>query len=404
MLATAAVSGSMVTVTGVAAGDAVITITASDPNGGMASQTWNVTVDADPLPMFDFVMVDGMAITEALKVTEGDATGVQYAVKAPSATTAATVNLTGSAGVTVAPSTLTFPNTDGTSDTLIVTVTTAHDTDIMSNAGSVTHSAMGFADGMVAVQSNDDDFAISTDVASINEDDAAETVTVTVTAGTAPPAETTVTVAIGYPTGDAETVPAPPTTVEGVIAAMMTSGEAEVMVDALDDGVRDEVNEMIELTVSGSAEQGVYYVPASIGIMDDDPDIMLSLDVTEVDEDAGTVTVEITGTTDVQVNGILNFALTHGAAATGGGTATRGDPGSTTATDDYRAPATVALQFNLGASTASATVTLEINDDGDDEANETIIFDDADGAQVAGAGKTYTVGPATLTITDNDDN
>ena len=226
----------------------------------------------------------------------------------------------------------------------------------------------------------------------------------TVTAGTAPTAETTVTVAIGADaasgaTGaDFEGGSPTPASVDVVIAASMTSGEAKVMIDAADDAARDEVNEKIALTVSGSAEQGVYYVPASIGIMDDDPDITLSLDVTEVDEDAGTVTVEVTGTTDVQVNGILNFALALG------GTATRGDVGTTTATDDYRAPATVALQFNLGATSASATVTLEINDDGDDEANETIIFDDADGAQVAGAGKTYTVGPATLTITDNDDN
>ena len=236
-------------------------------------------------------------------------------------------------------------------------------------------------------------------------------VKVTVTAGTAPAAETTVSVVIGpdaasgAANADFEGGSPTPASVDVVIAAGMTSGEAEVMIDAADDAERDEVNEMISLTVSGSAEQGVYYVPGSIGIMDDDPDVTLSLDVTSVDEDAGTVTVTITGTADAGVvGGILNFSLTHGAAATGGGTATRGDPGSTAATDDYRAPATVALQFSgAGQTTATATVTLEINDDGDDEANETIIFDDADGAQVAGAGKTYTVGPVTLTINDNDD-
>ncbi|MDE2664413.1 MAG: hypothetical protein OXI39_15605 [Gemmatimonadota bacterium] len=360
---------------------------------------WPTVAAPPPGPTFEFMNVDGTEI-DTVKVTEGDATGFQYAVSlANTDTDTVAVTVTGPAGVTVAPATLNFPNTDTTSDTLIVTVTTAHDLDIMANHGMVTHSATDFESASVAVQSNDDDFAISTDVASINEDASATEVTVTVTAGTAPAAETTTTVSvnIGYPTGDAETTPAPPTSVDVVIAAGMKSGEAEVMVDALDDAVRDEVSDMIELTVSGSAEQGVYYMPASIDIMDDDPDITLSLDVTEVDEDAGTVTVEITGTTDVQVNGILNFAVALG------GTATRGAPGSTTETDDYRAPETVALQFNTGGTTASATVTLEINDDGTDEANETIIFDDADGAQVAGAGKTYTVGPVTLTINDNDD-
>ena len=51
--------------------------------------------------------------------------------------------------------------------------------------------------------------------------------------------------------------------------------------------------------------------------------------------------------------------------------------------------------------TATATVTLEIEDDSTDEANETIIFDDADGSVVGS--KTYTVAPVTLTIVDNDD-
>ena len=90
---------------------------------------------------------------------------------APTATAQLTVTLSTSAGVTlVAPASLSFPNTDGTSDTLIVTVTTAHDTDIMSNAGSVAHSATGYDAASLAVQSNDDDFAISADVASISED------------------------------------------------------------------------------------------------------------------------------------------------------------------------------------------------------------------------------------------
>lgn len=169
----------------------------------------------------------------------------------------------------------------------------------------------------------------------------------------------------------------------------------------VDDDERDEKNDSIALTgtTPSSTEQGVYVKPASIMIRDDDPDVTLSLSQDEVNEHAGTVTVPITVTTDEQLGDILNFSLTLG------GTASRGDPGSTTATDDYRAPANVALQFNARqtTTTATATVTLAIVDDGTDEANKTIIFDDADGAQVGGAGKTYTVGPATLTLVDNDD-
>ncbi len=225
----------------------------------------------------------------------------------------------------------------------------------------------------------------------------------TVTAGTAPTTPTTVTVAIGADdasgAGDVDFEGGSPTpaSVEVPIAAGKKSGTAKVMIDAADDAERDEKNEMIALTSSGT-EQGVYYAPGSIDITDDDPDIDLELNVTEVNEDAGTVTVVITGTTDTPVGGILNFSIALG------GTASRGDVDSTADTFDYRAPENVALQFNTGGTTASATVTLVIVDDGDDEANETIIFDDADGVQVAGAGKTYTVGPETLTIVDNDDN
>ncbi|MYG20759.1 MAG: hypothetical protein F4208_14660 [Gemmatimonadales bacterium] len=58
-------------------------------------------------------------------------------------------------------------------------VLTAHDLDIMSDMGSVAHSATGYEAASVAVQSNDDDFAISADMASISENDAAAEVTVT---------------------------------------------------------------------------------------------------------------------------------------------------------------------------------------------------------------------------------
>ena len=280
-----------------------------------------------PGPTFEFMNVDGTEIDGPLEVTEGDATGVQYAVSlanvatAPTAASPLAVTLSRSPGVIVAPASLSFPNTNVTgADTLIVTVTTAHDLDIMSNAGSVGHSATDYDAASLAVQSNDDDFAISVDTESIREDDAATEVTVTVTAGTAPSADTDVTVTLGYPDGDAETTPAAATEVTVTIEADDMSGEAKVNVDAIDDTARDEVNDMISLTQSASDQGGVYYVPASIKIEDDDPDVMLSLSMDEVDEDAGTVTVRITATADAPVNGITTFTLALTGTATGGGT------------------------------------------------------------------------------------
>ncbi|MXX69181.1 MAG: hypothetical protein F4Y74_09505 [Gemmatimonadales bacterium] len=140
-------------------------------------------------PTFEFMNLDETDIDGALEVTEGAGTGsgVEYAVKlanvatAPTATAPLTVTLTPSAGVSTfrggtAATTLSF---DGTQDTLVVEVLTAHDLDIMSDMGSVAHSATGYEAASVAVQSNDDDFAISADMASISENDAAAEVTVT---------------------------------------------------------------------------------------------------------------------------------------------------------------------------------------------------------------------------------
>ena len=83
------------------------------------------------------------------------------------------------------------------------------------------------------------------------------------------------------------------------------------------------MNEKIEFTVDGSDPNGVYYVPASVMIIDDDPDIMLSLSQDEVNEADGTVTVTITAEADEPVNGqvVLNLApATTSTATTGGST------------------------------------------------------------------------------------
>ena len=357
-----------------------------------------------PGPTFEFMNVDGTDIDGPLEVTEGDV-GTMYAVKldipeggaAPTATAPLSVDVEGSSGVNVSRSTLTWPTdvTDATADTLVVTVTTAHDLDIVDDPGSVSHSATGYDDATLPVLSKDEDYAITVDVASINEDDGPTEVTVTVTGGVGPSSDAgTFEVTIGPDTNsgadaaDFEGGSPTPGTVTVPIAAGMVTGSAKVMIDAADDVLDDEANERITLTGPRTDPNALtYFVPASIMIVDDDPDVTLALDVTEVNEDAGTVTVEITATADAPVDGITTFTL----ALTG--TATSGT--------DYVDPGAVTLRMDARATTGSTSVTLAITDDADDESNETIIFDDADGA-VVGA-KTYSVSPVTLTIIDNDD-
>ncbi|MYH08909.1 MAG: hypothetical protein F4143_01850 [Gemmatimonadales bacterium] len=343
-----------------------------------------------PGPTFEFMNVDGTAIDGALAVTEGNADGTMYAVMlANTDADTVAVTLTAPAGFTVAPATLNFPNADGTSDTLLVTVTTAHDLDIVSETGAVTHSATGFDDATVMAKSMDEDFEIMVSPSSISEDDSPTEVTVTVNAGAGADVANAidVTLAAGANTVAADIAIGSAATAAVTVDATTRTGMAKVMVDAADDAVRDEDNESIALTVSVSTQQGVYTKPANIMIMDDDPDVMLSLSQSEVDEDAGTVTVTITATADAPVNGITTFTLARSGTATSG--------------TDYTDPGTVTLTIDARGTTATVDVTLTITDDADDESNETIIFDDADGATVGA--KTYTVGPATLTIIDNDD-
>ena len=379
-----------------------------------------------PGPTFEFSTrtddTDPSTATAATMVeaTEGTATTTYWVSlndEAPTPTATAPVNVSVNAapGLSVAPQTFDFwDETLGTPapiDSVQVTITTTQDLDIVSNVDALTHSATGFDDASLMVTSTDDDFEITVDVDEIREDAAAQEVTVTVTAGTAPTTETTVSVDLGYPTNDAETTPAAPTSVSVVIDADATSGEAKVNVDALNDAVRDEVNESIALTVSDSDPAGVYYKPASIMILDDDPDIELSLTVddvatNEVDEDAGTVVVKITGTLrpgmGKTIDSPVTFSLIHGAVAGRlTGTASRGSVASTSTVNDYRALETVDLVFDARATTASATITLFIVDDARDEPTETIIFTDLDGATAGG--KNYTVGTVTMSIIDNDD-
>ncbi|WP_420616085.1 hypothetical protein [Candidatus Palauibacter sp.] len=353
---------------------------------------------APPGPTFEFQTrtddADPATATAAedLSVGEGATTGNVYHVTLKDAPSGATYPLT----MTVdAPATVTVAETAGgalefasANDTVSLQVTNAHDLNITSEVHSLTHKATGFDDTAFPVTVMDDDFAITTDVASIREDDAAAEVTVTVTAGTADTASAgrTVTVALGYPSGDAATGAA--TTMDVLIPADSTSGKAMVMVDAADDGVQDEQNESIALTVSGSTVQGVHYAPAMIAIMDDDPDIQLSLSQSSAAEGDGAVTLTITATAKSAVSGIVTASV-----------AIAGEDGAV-ANTDFTATTPVELTIDGGGTVGTATTTVTILDDSDDDDGETIEFS---AVNVTVGGKDYTFGSVKLTIVDNDD-
>ena len=353
----------------------------------------------DPGPTFTFTSDGGdaaagnAAVTE-LKVPEGTALGTTYTYwvhlsdEAPTPTVTAPVNvtITPAPGLSVSPETFDFwDETLGTPaphDSVQVQISTTQDLDIVSNVGALTHSATGFDDAALMVTSTDDDFLITTDVASIEEDDPATEVTVTVTAGTATSAERTVAVDLGYPTGDAVT--GAPTAVSVIIAADATSGDTTVNVDALNDVAQDEVNEEIALTVSGSDPAGVYYKPASIAIVDNDPDVTLTATINgvatdDVYEDAGTITVVLTATANAPLDAVATFNLAD--ALLGVSTVSLG--GTASDADFNPAPPTsIPLTINARETTGTATVTLTliVADDGAGVTSETLIFWDKNGA------------------------
>ena len=77
--ATASVSGSMVTITGVAAGTATITVTATDPDGAMATQTIMVTVEAASMELTAPTGVSGSLFAGSSIIVSWDADSTQNA-------------------------------------------------------------------------------------------------------------------------------------------------------------------------------------------------------------------------------------------------------------------------------------------------------------------------------------
>ena len=375
---------------------------------GQFTVEWPTTEAPPPGPTFVFFTPPTGAATalvaaDSLGVGEGATSGNVYWVKLKDAPSDATypLEMTIDASATVTTTIGAGDNSDGmfgsATDSVSVTVGTAHDRNIISELRALTHMAKDFDDTDFPVRVMDDDFVISTDVTSIREDDDAVKVLVTVTAGSAQAAENALTVTIGAPSAGpavaADIASGSAGSASVTIAMGKMSDTVTVEIDAADDGEQDEMNEFIELSVSGSDPATVYYAPAEIMIIDDDPDIQLSLSVTEVDEDAGAVGLTIKATAKSEVGSQVTASVAI--AGADGATTGVGD-----ATDDFTATSPVSLTIDAGDTEATATTTVTIADDTEDDDGETIEFS---AINVTVGAKAYTFGSVKLKIVDNDD-
>ena len=237
----------------------------------------------------------------------------------------------------------------------------------------------------------DNDTAPSAIVLSLNPstpvaEGASATVRVTATlspAGVTLPDATAVTVAVGAGTDSATegTDYGTVTDITVTIAAGATSGEGTFQLAATDDTVEDP-NET--LTVSGTAS-GFTFTSATLAITDTDiapTAITLSTVPTSVPEGA-TTSVAVTATLSGSVS--LTSA-TDVAVSVAGVTATVGT--DFTMVTDF----TVTIPANM--LTGTANFSLPVTEDTIAEPDETVT--------VSGTAGTFTITPATVTITDND--
>ncbi|WP_420441539.1 hypothetical protein [Candidatus Palauibacter sp.] len=356
-----------------------------------AGPTFNIQRADDDATPTEFT-----AIKDSLPVAEGsaaDADGNSYWVslanvakgKEPTEAAPVTVTITPDAPLTVTPSTLTF---NGTADSARVMIAAPHDLNNDSEPRKIAHTATGYGSAELRVRVTDDDYRIIVSQESVSEDAAAVPVVVTLEG---PPTATAVSVEFGAG-GSADTDDFTAITpAEFEIAAGKRRDADTVMVDAADDGNPDELNDFIELTVSGSDINGVYYAPAEIMIIDDDPDIQLSLSQSTAGEADDAVALTITATVKdgkPAVGGIVSATVVIGAD----NEAVRGE--------DYSGPASVTLTIDAGARSGTATATVTIIDDGVDDDDETITFS---AVNVTVGDKAYTFESVKLTIVDNDD-
>ena len=385
---------------GVTVTKATVTLTDDDTRG--------VTVTGSPLTISE---ADDAQTTDA-KENEGT-----YTVVLTSRPTASvTINLSAgaSAPVTLDKVSLTFaPDDWNTAQTVTVTaVDDAYDNAGDERAASITHTVVaGTSDygsvtvDPVSVNVNDDDtapsaIALTVDAdtgtdgvqTSVAEGGGAKTVRVTATlAGNSRfPAAKTVVLAVGKATDSAKegTDYTEVGAVSITIDANAASGSATFTLTPADDTIDDDAE---SLTVEGSVtgESGVTVSPASITIDDNDgapTGIALSANPSTVAENAATAAkITITAT----VTGGTTFEAETTVAVT------VGDADDTAVSDtDYAEVADFDIDIPPGATSATATFSLDPTDDA--------IAEGAEKLTVSGASGSIKVTDTEVTITDDE--
>ncbi len=364
------------------------TVSLSNPTGGAtlgANTTVTVTIIEDDVPgalAFEVanadVSEDGNQIVLTVLRTGGDAgtVTVDYATADGTATagadyTAASDTLTFAAGV---PSqTITIGIIDDVEVEPNETFTVA----LSNPTGGATLGANSTA--TVTILEDDVPGELAFDVASVDVDEDAGTVTLKVQRTNGNDGEVTV----DFATSDGTAV-AGQDYVGQSDTLTFANGEAtaEITIQITDDSII-ESDENFTVTLSnpgGGASLGAI-ATATVTILEDDVAIAFDANSAQVDEDAGTVTLNVVRTGSSRAAVSVDYATVDGTAVAG---------------DDY-VSANATLDFDAGVNTLP--VTIQITDDKLDEPNETFavqLSNPTNGA-VLGA-----IDESTVTIIDDD--
>ena len=440
-VATASVTGSMVTVTAVAAGTATITITASDNGTGTATKDWDVTVAAATEYGFVFTDASDMPLT-MVAVNEGDSTTYKVALdQAPTADVTVELGVKEANRAVYAqltPASLTFTSADYMTAQTVKVKTVTHDANTGDEMFTLTHDPSGgeYEDAATAELSgtvNDDEIALSvTGLMNNSISENADTAEVTLTAstsvahatddrsfdvtflgGTAVDADFDVlgadkvaaaTVTISIPMGDMSKdttlyiVPIDDDQIGGATG----SGDAETEDIGFAAGA-------VAYSAGGSAPAGttVNTEGTEVQLMDDDPDVTLSVNnVNELSiaEDVGSEQM-VTVTVMDPAGNMAGVDRTFTVTVTGGA----GDVQYTTRGLDGSNQLTVTL--GPGATSGTGTFYLTPTNDQATNANRAIAVSAAVSSLIEGTGSptankangvAYTIGGASIELVNDD--
>ena len=353
--------------------------TVNEGDSGSTTQSFTVTLDT---AITDESTVD-YSVTGGTASSGSDYTGDTSGTVTFSAGSAA--NATQTIGLTITGDVI-----DESDETIIVTLSNPQ--------GDITGISSTANPGTMTITDDDDPpsgVTLSVDTASVGEDDASTTVTVTAAlqGGTTFSDNQTMTIAIGA-SGDAATEGTDYATVNDItltIAAGEASGTQTFSIDPSHDVIDEGTGET--LSISGPATlNGVTVTDTTMTITDNDvapTGITLSVDTASVGEDAASTTVTVTAALDGGTTFSDNQTMTI-AIGTTGDAATEGTDYGTV--DD--------ITLTIAAGEASGTQTFSIDPSHD-------VIDEGTGETLSISGPAtlngVTVTDTTMTITDNDD-